>query len=393
MSLITGPDLEDLGLDSGGHLLIERALAGLEPGSRVSVTGSHPALALHLGAWCRAQGHGFTGAGELTVIKGTAERDRWSTAVRAGQALETPAAHADPTWGLAARGALVEAGGPPLSNDLVDRDWVWADVAPRLYAAAAAAQWDPATAVDWSADFSLPADIEAAVVQVMTYLVENEQAALLVPARLLGRLHPHFREVMQLLAVQAADEARHVEVFSRRATLRGTELGRSGVGGRASLQTLLDEPDFTLAGFLLSVLGEGTFLDLLRFLNRHAPDPVTASVTRLALADEARHVAFGVAHTAHAANTDPAFLGRLRGAIERRHASLLDTAGLNQQVYDALVLIAAGSWAPSAIRRGWEAVQRLQRDMDEGRRRRLAHIGFPADEAAELSALHTRNFM
>jgi hypothetical protein len=32
-------------------------------------------------------------------------------------------------------------------------------------------------------------------------------------------------------------------------------------------------------------------------------------------------------------------------------------------------------------------------DMDEGRRRRLAYIGFPDDEAAELSALHTRNFM
>lgn len=30
---------------------------------------------------------------------------------------------------------------------------------------------------------------------------------------------------------------------------------------------------------------------------------------------------------------------------------------------------------------------------DEGRRHRLAVIGFPDDEAAELSALHTRNFM
>ena len=57
-------------------------------------------------------------------------------------------------------------------------------------------------------------------------------------------------------------------------------------------------PDFTLASFLLSVLGEGTFLDLLRFLHTHAPDPVTASITRLVLQDESRHVAFGVAHTA-----------------------------------------------------------------------------------------------
>jgi hypothetical protein len=39
------------------------------------------------------------------------------------------------------------------------------------------------------------------------------------------------------------------------------------------------------------------------------------------------------------------------------------------------------------------SVQRLQFDMDDGRQRRLVHLGFPADEAAELSKLHTRNFM
>jgi hypothetical protein len=196
-----------------------------------------------------------------------------------------------------------------------------------------------------------------------------------------------------LLAIQAADEARHIEVFTRRALLTGGEMGVSGAGGRASLDTLLHEPDFTLAGFLLSVLGEGSFVDLLAFLHRHAPDPVTSTVCRLAVADEKRHVAFGVGHTAHAVTADPNLLGRLRAAVERRHSALLDTAGLNQQVFDSLVILASGSWDAAAIRRGWRAVQRLQEDMDEGRRRRLARIGFPADEAAEVSALHSRNFM
>src|SRR6202044_3174058 len=154
----------------------------------------------------------------------------------------------------------------------------------------------PAAPVD-----AVPPEIERAVIQIMTYLVENEQAALIIPARLLSQLHPHYREVMQLLATQAADEARHVEVFTRRGLLSGGPLGTSSAGGRASLATLLNEPDFTTASFLLSVLGEGTFVDLLRFLHGHAPDPVTADVTRLALRDDARHVAFGVAHTAHLA--------------------------------------------------------------------------------------------
>jgi hypothetical protein len=389
-------DLEDLGLDEGGHLLLDHALAPLPPGDQLTVTGRHPALRVHLAAWCRDRGHRLDDAhadGPLTVTKGRADEQRWRGAERAGDAAGPPAASADSRWGLAARGALVEAGGPPIGSAWTERDHVWADIAPKLYAAAAASQWDPATAVDWSAAVALPVEVERAVVQIMTYLVENEQAALIIPARLLSQLHPHFREVMQLLATQAADEARHVEVFSRRGMLTGGPLGTSSAGGRASLQTLLSEPDFTTASFLLSVLGEGTFVDLLRFLHRHAPDPVTADVARLTVRDEARHVAFGVAHTAHTARADPGYLGVLRQAVERRHAALLDTAGLNAGVFDALVLLAAGSWEPAAISRGWQAVRRLQRQMDSGRRRRLAFIGFPEDEAAELSALHTRNFM
>ena len=394
-------DLDGLGLDGGGHLLVDRALGGLRPGDELTVTGRHPALRLHLAAWCRERGHGFRdGAddsagdgGPLVVTKGAATGQRWRDARRAGAANGPPEASADPRWGLAARGALVEAGGPPIGAHWSERDHVWADIAPKLYAAAAASQWDPATAVDWSAPAALPAEVEAAVVQIMTNLVENEQAALIIPARLLSQVHPHYREVMQLLASQAADEARHVEVFTRRGMLAGGPLGTSSAGGRASLQSLLSEPDFTTASFLLSVLGEGTFVDLLRFLHRHAPDQVTADVTRLALRDEARHVAFGVAHTAHTARADPSYLGVLRQAVERRHAALLDTAGLNTEVFDALVLLAAGSWEPAAIEAGWQAVHQLQGQMDEGRRRRLAYIGFPDDEAAELSALHTRNFM
>ncbi len=296
--------------------------------------------------------------------------------------------------GVAARGALIEGGGPPLTGvDLDSREEVWTDLAPKLYAQALAGQWDPAKAVDWEAGGDLPEEVERAVVQVMTYLVENEQTALAVPAQFLGRIHPHYREVVQFLAVQVADEARHVEVFTRRALLRGEEMGVSGAGGRASLQTLLEEPEFSLASFLLSVLGEGTFLSLLSHLERHGPDPVTRQVSRLALQDEARHVAFGQGHLEHRVACDPSLRGRLRAAMERRHQALQDTAGLAPDVFDALVILTAGDWTPTAIGRGWERVQRLQAEMDEGRQRRLVRLGFPAQEAADLSALHTRNFM
>jgi hypothetical protein len=388
-------DLEDLGLETGGYLLIQRALRDLPVGGRLTVKGRAPALATHLAAWARIQGHQAGLAdGESAVIKGAAGTARWNRAERAGRPGSGEVLpHADVRWGLAMRGALVEEGGPPLRVDLVDRDLVWADAARQLYLNGTARQWNPDTEVAWDAPFTLPAEVEGAVVQVMTYLVENEYAALQIPARFIARLHPHYREVMQVLAVQVADEARHVEVFTRRATLRSDEVGVSGADGRTSLQTLVEETDFSLAAFLLSVLGEGSFLDLLAFIARHAPDPVTRQVASLALRDERRHVAFGVAHLKHAVDADRSMLGRLRLAAERRHDALASTAGLNQDVFDSLVILAAHAWTPDAVRTGWGAIQVLQEDMDKGRQRRMLQLGFPADEAAEISALHTRNFM
>ncbi|MGR6913103.1 hypothetical protein ACU635_02465 [[Actinomadura] parvosata] len=394
-----GLDLGDLGFERGAHLLVQRALRDLPPGAELPVAGTDPALEVHLEAWCRRQGHRVRRAEpdedvRAWVTRGRTDLDRWSEAERAGRPAPTGiAARPQLHWGLAARGALIEPGGPELNVDLADRDLVWADIAPSLYAHAASVQWDPAKAVDWGADFTLPEEIERAVVQVMTFLVENEQAALVVPARLLARIHPHFREVLQLLAVQAADEARHVEVFTRRALLRSDEMGTSSAAGRESLATLVTEPDFSLASFLLSVLGEGSFLNLLTFIDRHAPDPVTRQVARLARQDEARHVAFGVAHLRHQASVDGSLRGRLRGAVEHRHQQLITNAGLNQDVYDALVVLAAGEWTPQGIERGYAEVQKLTSEMDEGRQHRLIGLGFPPDEAAELSALHTRNFM
>lgn len=387
-------DLGDLGLDAGGHVLVARELRRLPAGAVLHVRGRAPDLGVHLRGWCRAAGHGFAeGSDGWAVTRGLVDDARWRGAERSAAPGGGVVERAPSTWGLAARGAKVEAGGPAFPFPLDRRDQVWSDSAAAIYRQAAANQWDPATAVPWDDPFVLADEVEAAVVQVMTYLVENENAALAVPARFLGQLHPHFREVVQALAVQVADEARHVEVFTRRAGLRGLEPGLSTAGGQASLLTLLEEPDYAVAHFLLSVLGEGTFLPLLAFIEAHGPDPVTRRVAHLALADEGRHVAFGMAHLSDVLVADPGLRFRLATAIRRRHDALADTAGLNADVFDSLVVLAAGSWSPEAIARGYSAVADLQEEMAAGRRRRLVKLGFDAADAAELSALHTRNFM
>ncbi len=386
-------DTEGLGLDQGGLLLVRHALAGVAPGEQLRVRGRAPGWDVHLRAWCRQQGHGLRFDGDSAWLTRDAQaQGRWRGALATGNAAE-PEPQAQPEWGLAARGALVEAGGPRLAFGLHRREQIWAATAAELYAQAAAAQWDPETAIDWNAMFTLEPPIEAAVVQVMAYLVENENAALVVPARHLGQIHPHYREVLQLLALQCADEARHIAVFTRRMRLRGEPRVLSTAGSQASLASLLDAPDFSTAVLLLSVLGEGSFVNLLNFLHAHGPDPVTRQVARLAARDEARHVAFGMAHLEYRLAAEPALLARLANAIEQRYEALAATTGLNEEVLDALVLLAAGRLAPDALGRGHAAVQQLQQDMAAGRRARLQRLGFAAGEALRLSSLHTRNFM
>jgi hypothetical protein len=90
---------------------------------------------------------------------------------------------------------------------------------------------------------------------------------------------------------------------------------------------------------------------------------------------------------------DQGLRARLAAAVERRHDALRNTDGLNEEVFDALVLLAAGSWELDDLGRGHDRVVALREDMDRGRRQRLEKLGFPADEAEALSALHTRNFM
>ena len=388
-------DLGGLGFDEGGHLLVKRELATLAPDEAMEVVGSATGLGVHLRGWCRALGHGFeslAGRPGGIVRRGSAESGRWRGAERAGAA-DAVVGTASPHWGLAARGSMVEAGAPAHHFPLDSRQEAWVSDAPRLYAQGLAAQWNPATEVPWDAEFDLAPEVEDAVVQIMTYLVENETAALVVPARFAAQVHPHYREVMQLLALQAADEARHIEVFTRRALLKRENPGLSTVGGQASLKTLVDERDFGEATLLLSVLGEGSFLSLLHFLHEHGTDPVTREICRLAAQDEARHVAFGLSHLAEQVGHEEGLLDRLEQAIRRRHDVLAATAGLNEEVFDALVLVAAGGWQPEALRAGWRRVQELEAAMHAGRRTRLLRLGFPPGLSEELASLHTRNFM
>ena len=255
---------------------------------------------------------------------------------------------ADPSAGLVPLGAAPEPGAPGYRWPLSTRDPLWSDKLAGLADRAARAQWDATTDIPWEAARGLKPDIERAVAQVMTYIAQNEYAAYYVPARYLAQVHPSYLELLMWLASHVHDEARHVEVFTKRALVGGYR-AHALASTELSLHTLLDEHDFTSAALLLNVLGEGTFLDLLSFVASHAPDAATATAARLAHRDERRHVQFGISHIRRRLRDDPDERTTLVAAVEARAAKLVDLDGLSPIVGESLVLMSAGSLQPADI--------------------------------------------
>jgi hypothetical protein len=383
-------NLEDLTLYEGAAVLLRRALARLAAGELLEVRGDSPQLEEELALWCRKEGHRYQGKRPGSNLHTVEFCAGLAPLMPAGDGV---AEVADSRWGLAPRGARIEAGGPEFAFTLRQKRDVWARELSSIYKQAVGNQWSAVRDIPWKQLPPLPEEIEHAICQIMTFLTENEFAALYVPARFIPRIHPHYREVVEVLAVQIVDEARHAEAFTRRAEAGGIGLGTTAASGQLSLQTLLEEPDFTTATFLLCVMGEGTFLTLLKFLEEHAPEPVTVALARLAHRDEARHVAFGMEHLRYVLKREPERRILLAAAVERRSRMLAAISGLSPYVHDALIVLSGGGVSPRQIREGARHVAGLHREMERSRRERLLSLQFGAEEAQALSTYHTKNFM
>ncbi len=401
-----------LQLATGLLSLLRPALMRLAPGGVVAIRGDDARLEEDLASWCRSEGHVWHGS---EVIPGSGWVHRIGRGHYGALAAEvwapTPApqqtkgritsaslleilpfpSSASPS-SFSPRGIPREPGSPTQPFFLREKERVAPKEVGELLDQAAASPWDPSSDIPWDRIPELSPQVEGAVAQIMAFLAENEVAALYVPARFLPTIHPAYLEVAMFLATQLADEARHIDAFLKRARARGAAPGISSATTARSLLSLLIPYDFTEATFLLSVLGEGTFLDLLRFVETHAPDPATAEVARRARLDEARHVHFGVSHVRGAMAADPALGKRLTEAVQKR-ASHLEGGSVPAPVQDALVILAAGSHHPVAVATGHRAFRDLLTTMEQGRIRRIQAAGFSMAEATALSALHTPNFM
>lgn len=98
------------------------------------------------------------------------------------------------------------------------------------------------------------------------------------------------------LATQIMDEARHLDVFRKRALANGGGLLSASPANQELLGAILHAKDYTTASALMHIFGEGFVLTLFRQGEFLAPTEVEKKIFRMCMQDEARHVGYGVKH-------------------------------------------------------------------------------------------------
>jgi hypothetical protein len=287
---------------------------------------------------------------------------------------------------MAPRGSVVDPDVPDMGYTYNQKYQVWADNVVALYEEACARQWSATRDIPWDELKPLPDDLERAQCQIATLLTEVEMIASDFPAKWLWQMNQHFHEVKMFLCTQAMDEARHLEVFRKRALANGGGLMRCLTGTEEFLKTILHAPTYVQGSFLMHVLGEGLILDIFRSGEFLAKNKTEKEIYRLCIQDEARHVSYGTMHLKYFLEHHP----EREKAIEEMHA-LAEVAELgipgfltNPFIIEPLAVLMGDG--VQGIDKGMEAIRMVWVRMREEYLNRCAIAGFDRRDITKVPA-------
>lgn len=228
--------------------------------------------------------------------------------------------------GTRARGNVAQVG----NYSVRTKADIWLRNAAELYEEAVQRQWSSATDIPWDTLHELPDDIEAAECQLATFLTEVEFVAGDVPGKWISQISPEYYEPRMFLISQIVDEARHLDVFRKRALANGGGLMERNLQGSATVfvGNIDNARDFTEMSARLHISGEGAVLTIFRMGERMAFNEAEKAIYRLAAADEARHVAFGVMHLQYLSQVMPERREEIHSYLDEAELGLV--TGTNQ---------------------------------------------------------------
>ncbi len=188
-----------------------------------------------------------------------------------------------------------------------------------LYTKGKSAQWDADTRIDWSIgldqenplsydDRFIPiygshawngaSEADRAVFRqhyqayTMSQFLHGEQAALVAAGRLVQAI-PNV-QAKQFAAQQAVDEARHVEIFQKLITDHLRIAYPFDPGVQSLITKGLSDQRWDFVVLTTQVLLEGLALGMLQQLRDFSKSPLISSAAAYVMADESRHIAYGM---------------------------------------------------------------------------------------------------
>jgi hypothetical protein len=279
--------------------------------------------------------------------------------------------------GAAPRGAAYDvADQADLGPELNLKSDVWAYKVASYYEEAVSRQWDATTDVPWNDldRYDTPEEVEIAFAQLCTFFTEVEMIATDLPAKWCWRMNNQFHEVKGFIATQAMDEARHAEVFRKRALAGGVGLMQAMPQAEHSLKAILDSDTYSEASAFMHLLAEGNILTMFRFSEFISPTPVDKRMFQLVMQDEARHVSYGMQHLRWILDNTPERKAQLHAALDE--AENFSLSQFDSSLFEAMIVLAGKGTKPDQIKKGIEIVGTLQIRQIEEYFQRLRRAGF-----------------
>lgn len=276
---------------------------------------------------------------------------------------------------MAPRGSDLDPDVPDMGYTINTKKEVWSDNLLDLYEEAVSRQWSATRDIPWTEIPELDPDIEHAMCQLCTVLSEVEMIASDFPAKWLWRINHDFVEAKMFLCTQVMDEARHTEVFRKRALVNGGGLGKAKSVVERFLKLILDAQTYDEGSALMHLLGEGIVLSLFRAGELIAPSPVEKKIFRLCMQDEARHVAYGTMHLRYRLERDPSMAADFHAYLDQGE-EIISMLFTTPEVVEPTTLLVAGSVA-KAEEIGLAGADMLRARVIEEYLQRCDHAGLP----------------
>ena len=239
-----------------------------------------------------------------------------------------------------ARGAASREGVPHIGYFLDRKSDVWSQNATLLYEEAVQRQWSSATDIPWETLEPLPDEIERAFCQLCTFLTEVEFIAGDTPGQWVPRISNEHFETKLFLCSQIMDEARHLDVFRKRALANGGGLLESSP--TSTLRIIIDARDFTEMSVLMHVQAEGFIQSMFRMGELIAQNEAEKRIFRLCAQDESRHLGYGVMHLKYLLETEPERREEIHGYLDQAENADPETGTFGINVAESLIVLLGG---------------------------------------------------